>query len=82
MFCRAVKGGFWRDPGMNRQVLCSDRNTTMFMKKAALGCYVTGTVIIIKSLFRYGIFDGAEGIAIGFLFLVAGYYISKYLAPY
>lgn len=37
---------------------------------------------MIKSLFRYGIFDGAEGIAIGFLFIVAGYYISKYLTLY
>lgn len=52
------------------------------MKKIALSLYVIGTVMIIKSIFRFGIIDGAVTTLIGFLLIVLAYYINNYSGRY
>ncbi|PUA29242.1 MAG: hypothetical protein B0W54_01165 [Cellvibrio sp. 79] len=52
------------------------------MNKIALSLYVIGTVMIIKSIFRFGFIEGFTTIVLGGVFIVAAYYIDKYTRRY
>ena len=47
------------------------------MKKIVLSLYVFGLVLIIKSVFRAGIVDGALTILLGVLLIFIAYNIGK-----
>ncbi|HTF94895.1 MAG TPA: hypothetical protein VL995_02080 [Cellvibrio sp.] len=49
------------------------------MKKLVFSLYLIGTLIIIKSIFRAGLIDGALPALVGCGFIAMAFYIQKYV---
>jgi len=54
----------------------------MKVNKIALSLYIIGTIMIIKSVFRFGFIDGFKAILLGFVVIVVAYYIDKFNRRY
>lgn len=54
----------------------------MKINRIALSLYIIGTVLIIKAVFRFGFIDGFKAILLGFVVIVAAYYVDKFTRRY